>query len=62
MEMEACQNLTLPSNSDVDVVVKDSNPIQISDVEGRVAVSLILAELLGAMGRFVAAPRARVGK
>ena len=32
--MEACQNSTLPSTSDVDVVVKDSNPIQIPGAEG----------------------------
>jgi len=62
MEMKVCQNLTLPSNSDIDVVMKDSNPIQILDAEGRVTVSLILAELLGAIGRFVAALGARVGK
>jgi len=59
MEMEACQNLTLPSTSDVDVVVKDSNPIQISGAEEKVAVSPILAEPLGAIGQFVGA---RVGK
>jgi len=53
--MEACQNSTLPSTSDVDVVAKDSNPIQISGAEGRVAVSLVLPEPLGAIG-------ARVGK
>ena len=62
MEMEACQNLPLPSTSGVDVVVKDSNPIQISGAEERVAGSLILAEPLGAIGRFVAALGARVGK
>jgi len=60
--MEACQNLTLPSTSDVDVVVKDSNPIQIPGAEGRVAVSLILPEPLGVVGPFVGALRARVGK
>ena len=62
MEMKVCQNLTLPSNSDVDVVMKDSNAIQILDAEGRVTVSLILAELLGAIGWFIAALGARVGK
>jgi hypothetical protein len=62
MEMEACQNLTLPSASDVDVVVKDSNLIQISGAEGRVAVSLILAEPLGAIGPFQDALGARVEK
>ena len=60
--MEACQNSTLPSTSDVGVVVKDSNPIQISGAEGRVAVSLILAEPLGGIGPFVAALGARVRK
>jgi len=34
MGMEACQNSTLPSTSDTDVVVKDSNPIQIPGAEG----------------------------
>ena len=58
--MEACQNLMLPSTSDVDVVVKDSNLIQISGVEERVAVSPILAEPLGAIGPFLDALGARV--
>ena len=60
--MEACQNLTLPSTFDVDVVVKDSNPIQILGAEGRVAVCLILPEPLGVIGPFVGALRVRVGK
>ena len=62
MDMEACPNLKLPSTSEVDVVVKDSNPIQISGAEERAAVSLILAEPLGAIGRFEAALGAQVGR
>jgi hypothetical protein len=62
MGMEAYRDLTLPATYDVDVVVKDSNPIQISGAEERVALSLILASPLGAIGRLVAALGARVGK
>ena len=62
MGMEAYRNVTLPSTYDVDVVVEDSNPNQISGAEERVAVSLILAEPLGAIRRLVAALGARVGK
>ena len=53
---------TLPSTSDVDDVVKFSNPIQIPSAEGRPAVSLILPEPLCAIGPLVGALGARVGK
>ena len=62
MEMEARQNLTSPSTSDVDVVAKDSSLIQISGAEGKVAVSLTLPGPLGVIGPFVAALGARAGK
>jgi hypothetical protein len=62
MGMEAYQNLALLSTSDVGVVVKDSNLIQISGAGERVAVSLIPAGPPGAIGRLVDALGAPVGK
>jgi len=61
--METSRDSTLSLIFDVGVpLVIDSNLIQISDAEERVAVSLILAATPGMIAPFVAARGARVGK